>query len=160
MGMCARTGSVIYTGNLRGAGFIMQERIKLTEKISKKMKEIIQKNNLIRYKILEQLYLANQDGKQLGFESLIQKLDFSKNDINQNMKFLEEEGLIDDYRMVDGNPIAIRITSEGMKLIEEIEILKQNKKGSKVYRDALKRLSINASWIIPSIIGIIKLLSG
>jgi len=120
-------------------------------------KSIIQKNNMIRYKILEMLYLANQEGKRLNFGEMVETLEFSEVEINQNMKFLEEEYLVEDIRRLDGNPYSIKITSSGIGLIEKIEILKQNKKRNLIYKNALTWLKINASWIAPSIIEIIKL---
>ncbi|GBE20330.1 MAG TPA: hypothetical protein ENG87_03760 [Candidatus Pacearchaeota archaeon] len=118
------------------------------------MKDLILENILIRYKILGFLYLLNQENKRASFKEIVQKLSCSEVNINQQMKFLEEENLIIDIRMVNGKPLNIKITSEGQRLVEEIELQKKVKG-----KDIGKWLLINAPWIVqylPQIIELIK----
>lgn len=117
------------------------------------IKEIILKNILIRYKVLEFLYLANQDNKRPSFKEIIENLNFTELEINQQMKFLEKEGLANDERRCDGKPYNIKITSEGQRFIEEIELSKESK-GKKISQWLL----VNASWIIPYIPKILELI--
>ena len=119
------------------------------------MKEIILENNLIRYEILRVLYLRNHNSQPRNYEEMIKEIgDYPVEKINKNLEFLKDERLV-DYLRTFGAYKGPKITSDGIKLIEEIELQKKEK-GNKV------RLWIvnNASWIIPSILEIIKLANG
>ena len=53
------------------------------------IREIILKNNLIRYKILEFLYLLNQEEKFARLGWIINKTNYSKEEIKPNLRFLK-----------------------------------------------------------------------
>ena len=119
------------------------------------MKEIILENNLIRHEILRGLYLRNHNSQQRSYEELIKELsNYSKDKINKNLEFLKDEELI-DYIKTFGAYLSPKITSKGIKLVEEIE-LQRIGKGGKIRIWILT----NASWIVPSILEIIKLIKG
>lgn len=110
------------------------------------MKDLMEKNIKIRYRILELLYLKNQENKRPSFQEIIETLKFTEIEINQQMKFLEGEDLIKDIRRLDGKPYSITITSKGQRFIEEVELSKKSK-GKKVSQWLLTYVP----WIVPYI---------
>lgn len=128
-------------------------KIKETE-----IKELAKENAIVRYKILEFLYLVNQENKKTRWESIANRLEVQKEEIKSNLRFLKDEKLIGYRQDINENPIfawgpkgGIFIEGKGIKLIDEIEL--QRKGGIK----KLKNWALNnASWIVPAISYIIK----
>ncbi|MCD6547390.1 MAG: hypothetical protein J7K22_02445 [Nanoarchaeota archaeon] len=115
------------------------------------MRGIMNKNNITRYKILEFLYLKNQESKTVNSQE-VTSIGFSKEEVSTNLKFLKDEGLVDYISTFGSFPfVGIKITSKGIRLIEEIYLSKKNKKNISNW------IKVNASWMIPSLIEIIKL---
>jgi hypothetical protein len=125
------------------------------------IKEIILKNILIRYKILEWLYLLNQEDKFTNLGGIINQIGYPKEEILSNLKFLRDEKLIQYKENINREPIAkgwgtgIKITDDGQRFIEEIELSKKGR-GKK----ASQWLLANASWIIQYLPQVIKLIMG
>ena len=118
------------------------------------MKQIILENNLIRYEILKVLYLRENESKARSYDELIKELSiYPKDKVNKNLEFLKEEDLV-GYIRTFGAYLNPKITSKGIKLVEEIELQKKEKGKVRQW------ISNNASWIVPSIMEIIKLIHG
>ena len=72
----------------------------------KQMYEIIKKNNLPAYNIGRDDYLAmNKD---------------ERSEMDRNFQFMKEEGWIRSYTPCVGIPVSFAITSQGIKVVEEI----------------------------------------
>ncbi len=122
------------------------------------IKSISEENAIMRIKILEFLYLVNQENKKTNWDGTSNKLNVEKNKLKPNLKFLKDKNLIGYPQNINGDPVSawgpkggIFITSDGVELIEEIN--GKRKEGIKKFTEWATK---NASWVVPAISYIIK----
>jgi len=122
------------------------------------IKDTILKNQLIRYKILVWLYQLNQENKLTSLDGICNNLNYKKDEILPNLKFLKEKGLIKYKENLNKEPVlgwgvGVKATAEGLKFIEEIELLKKTKG-----KPISQWIKSKASWIVPYIPKLIELI--
>jgi len=123
------------------------------------VKTIVEENIIIRVKILELLYLVNQENKKTNLKGISNKLNIEEEKLKPNLKFLRDENLIDYPQDINGNPISawgqrggIFITNKGIEIAEEL--IRKKKEGIKKFTGWAIR---NVPWIVPVISRILKI---
>ena len=122
------------------------------------IKNTILKNQLIRYKILAWLYQLNQENRLTGLNGLCNNLNYKKDEILPNLKFLKKEGLITYKENLNKEPVlgwgtGVKATADGLRFIEEIKLSKKTK-GKQISQ----WIKSNASWIVLYIPKLIELI--